>query len=66
MLMSDQEYQDLLKKDKGIPAYNTLEYQLGYEDAWNGNVPNPEYEQNDLYWTGYDSAVQDRYDQYRY
>ena len=67
MLMSDQEYQNLLKENnKTIPTYNTVEYGLGYDDAWKGNAPNPEYENDDRYMFGYDSAVQDRYDQYRY
>ena len=67
MLMTEEEYQNLLKENnKTIPTYNTVEYGLGYDDAWKGNAPNPEYENDDRYMFGYDSAVQDRYDQYRY
>ena len=67
MLMSDKEYQELLKSNsKIIPIYNRKEYQLGYDDAWRGCCPNPEYENDDVYMSGYDSAVTDHFDQYRY
>ena len=41
-------------------------YSLGYNDGWNRNVPNPEYENNDQYMTGYDSGYDDRHEQYQY
>lgn len=67
MLMTDQEYRDLLKKNSETePTYNREEYKLGYNDAWNGCAPNPQYENDDTYMSGYDSAVTDYLDQYRY
>lgn len=67
MLMSDQEYRALLKKNsETVPIYNREEYGLGYNDAWAGRAPNPEYENDDVYMSGYDSAVTDYLDQYRY
>ena len=67
MLMTEQEYRDLLKSNsKIVPIYNRDEYKLGYDDAWAGRCPNPEYENDDVYMSGYDSAVTDYLDQYRY
>jgi hypothetical protein len=38
----------------------TIEYQLGYEDGWNGNFIRPEYENNQSYLQGYNDAVDER------